>query len=77
MCTSNQYCQCWLEKNSGGKHNWPSLIAIKSDKDPELNFWMSDKPLECQHLNEKNLKCSGLLISSYLETFKCRCQNTP
>jgi len=52
---------CWLEKNSGGKHNCPSLIAINSDKDPALIIWMSDKPLKCQHSNDKYLICSGLL----------------
>jgi len=37
------------------KHNCPSLIGIKSDKDPAVLFGMSDKPLKCQHLNEKIL----------------------
>jgi len=55
---------CWLEKNSGGKNTCPSIIAIKSDKEPALIFWKSDKPLKCQHFNEKYLICSGLLINS-------------
>jgi len=46
------------------KNNCLSLIAIKSDEAPALICLMSDKPLNCQHLNEKLLICTGLLINS-------------
>jgi len=40
---SNMSLNCWLEKSNGGQNNCPSIIAIKSHKEPAVIFRLSDK----------------------------------
>jgi len=60
----NNVTELLAREKQGRQEYYPSLIAIKSDKESAQIFWMSDKPLKWQHLNEKYLICSRLLIYS-------------